>query len=67
MAPRPTWKGYLKLSLVSCAVALYTASSTSSRIRLNIINRESGNRIRNRGWVICSSFDRCRATRRMSS
>ena len=47
MAPRPTWKGYLKLSLVSCSVAMYTATSTSSRIRLNIINRETGNRIRN--------------------
>jgi len=47
MAPRPTWKGYLKLSLVSCAVAMYTATSTSSRIRLHIINRETGNRIRN--------------------
>src|SRR5437763_16016453 len=47
MAPRPLWKGYLKLSLVSCSVAMYTATSTSSRIRLNIINRETGNRIRN--------------------
>ena len=47
MAPRPTWKGYLKLSLVSCSVAMYTATSTSSRIRLNILNRETGNRIRN--------------------
>src|SRR5690349_15678486 len=47
MAPRPTWKGYLKLSLVSCAVAMYTATSTSSRIRLHIINRRTGNRIHN--------------------
>jgi DNA end-binding protein Ku len=47
MAPRPVWKGYLKLSLVSCSVAMYTATSTSSRTRLNIINRETGNRIRN--------------------
>src|ERR1043165_2016363 len=47
MAPRPTWKGYLKLSLVSWAVGMYTATSASSRIRLNIINRETGNRIRN--------------------
>ena len=47
MAPRPLWKGYLKLSLVSCPVAMYTATSTSSRIRLHIINRASGNRIRN--------------------
>lgn len=47
MAPRPNWKGFLKLSLVSCAVALYPATSTSQRVRFNIINRETGNRIRN--------------------
>jgi len=47
MAPRPNWKGYLKLSLVSCSVALYSATSTSQRIRFNIINRETGNRVRN--------------------
>ncbi len=47
MAPRPNWKGYLKLSLVSCAVALYPATTTSQRIRFNIINRNTGNRIRN--------------------
>ena len=47
MAPRPNWKGFLKLSLVSCAVALYPATTTSQRIRFNIINRKTGNRIRN--------------------
>lgn len=47
MAPRPNWKGFLKLSLVSCAVALYSAASTSQRILFNIINRKTGNRIRN--------------------
>ena len=47
MAPRPNWKGYLKLSLVSCSVALYPATSTSQRIGFNIINRNTGNRIRN--------------------
>ncbi len=47
MAPRPNWKGYLKLSLVSCAVALYPATTTNQRIRFNIINRKTGNRIRN--------------------
>jgi DNA end-binding protein Ku len=47
VAPRPNWKGFLKLSLVSCAVALYSATSTSQRIRFNIINRKTGNRIRN--------------------
>src|SRR3569832_1043296 len=47
MAPRPAWKGYLKLSLVSCPVALYTATSTSQRVRFNIINRKTGNRVHN--------------------
>src|ERR1051325_248905 len=47
MAPRPQWKGYLKLSLVSCPVALYSATSTSQRIRFNIINKKTGNRIHN--------------------
>ena len=46
MAPRPNWKGYLKLSLVSCSVALFRATTTSERTRFNIINRETGNRVR---------------------
>jgi DNA end-binding protein Ku len=45
MAPRANWKGYLKLSLVSCAVALFPATSTRDRVRFNIINRETGNRV----------------------
>lgn len=48
MAPRPYWKGYLRLSLVSCPVALYPATSESERIRFNQINRETGHRIRYR-------------------
>ncbi len=47
MAPRPTWKGLLKLSLVSCAVELFPATSTTERVRFHIINRKTGNRIRN--------------------
>src|SRR5437660_1559607 len=47
MAPRANWKGYLKLSLVSCAVALYPATSTSQRIRFHILNRETGHRVHN--------------------
>src|SRR6267143_1132357 len=47
MAPRPNWKGFLKLSLVSCPVALYSATSTSQRIRFNIINKKTGNRVHN--------------------
>src|SRR5262245_13059379 len=46
MAPRANWKGYLKLSLVSCAVALFPATTTRDRVRFNIINRETGNRVR---------------------
>ncbi|MDB5602088.1 MAG: Ku protein [Xanthobacteraceae bacterium] len=47
MAPRANWKGYLKLSLVSCGVALFPATTRSSRIRFNVINRETGNRVKN--------------------
>jgi DNA end-binding protein Ku len=47
MAPRANWKGYLKLSLVSCAVSLFPATSTSERVRFNIINRETGHRVHN--------------------
>ena len=47
MAPRPNWKGYLKLSLVSCSVALYSATTTADRVRFNIINRKTGHRVRN--------------------
>jgi DNA end-binding protein Ku len=46
MAPRPYWKGYLKLSLVSCAVALYPATSRSERISFHWLNRETRNRLR---------------------
>jgi DNA end-binding protein Ku len=46
MAPRAYWKGYLKLSLVSCPVALYPASSRSERVALHQINRKTGNRLR---------------------
>jgi DNA end-binding protein Ku len=47
MAPRPNWKGYLKLSLVSCSVALYSATTTRERVHFNIINRKTGNRVHN--------------------
>jgi DNA end-binding protein Ku len=46
MAPRPYWKGYLKLSLVSCAVAFYPSASKSERISFHWLNRETGNRLR---------------------
>ena len=46
MAPRPNWKGYLKLSLVSCSIALYPATSDRERISFNQLNKNTGNRIR---------------------
>jgi DNA end-binding protein Ku len=46
MARRPNWKGHLKLSLISCS-ALYLATTLDERIRFNIINRKTGNRMRN--------------------
>ena len=46
MAARANWKGYLKLSLVSCPVALYPATSSSSRVRFNTLNRATGNRVK---------------------
>ena len=45
-APRAYWKGYLKLSLVTCPVALYPASSQSEKTRFHQINRKTGNRLR---------------------
>ena len=45
MAARAIWKGYLKLSLVSCAVAIYPSVNSSSRIRFNTLNRRTGNRV----------------------
>ena len=44
--PRPYWKGYLKLSLVSCPIALYTATSSSERVAFRQINKKTGNRLR---------------------
>jgi len=46
MAARPTWQGHLKLSLVTCPVALYTATSSASDVHFNLINPETNNRIR---------------------
>src|SRR6202049_3988851 len=48
MAPRAYWKGYLKLSLVSCPIALFPASSEREKISFHQINKETGNRIRYR-------------------
>jgi DNA end-binding protein Ku len=46
MAPRSNWKGYLKLSLVSCPIALYPAIDASERLSFRQVNRVTGNRLR---------------------
>jgi DNA end-binding protein Ku len=46
MAPRAYWKGYLRLSLVSCPIQLFPATSEREKIRFHQINKETGNRIR---------------------
>jgi DNA end-binding protein Ku len=46
LATRPAWQGHLRLSLVSCAVGLYTATTTTSDISFNLINPATGNRIK---------------------
>lgn len=46
MAPRASWKGALRIGDLSCAVALYTATSTSDRVSFHTINRATGNRVR---------------------
>jgi DNA end-binding protein Ku len=43
---RPYWKGYLKLALVSCPIALHAACSTAERIAFRQINTTTGNRLR---------------------
>jgi DNA end-binding protein Ku len=47
MAPRANWKGFLRLSLVTCPVALYPATSDSEKISFNQINKNTGHRIKN--------------------
>jgi DNA end-binding protein Ku len=46
VSPRPYWKGYLKLSLVSCPIALHAACSSAERVSFRQINRKTGNRLR---------------------
>ncbi len=46
MAPRPTWQGHLRLSLVTCPVALYTATSPKGDVHFNMLHKDTHNRIR---------------------
>jgi DNA end-binding protein Ku len=46
MAPRANWKGFLKLSLVTCPVALFPATSETEKVTFNQINKQTGHRIK---------------------
>src|SRR3954471_11881648 len=46
MAPRANWKGFLRLSLVTCPVALNPATSESAKISFNQLNRQTGHRVK---------------------
>ena len=46
MAPRANWKSFLRLSLVTCPLALYPATSDTEKISFNQINRNTGHRIK---------------------
>ena len=46
MAPRANWKGFLRLSLVTCPIALFPATSDSEKVTFNQINRKTGHRIK---------------------
>ena len=46
MSPSPYWRGYLKLSLVSCPIALHAACASSERVAFRQVNRKTGNRLR---------------------
>ena len=48
MAPRSFWCGYLKLSLVTCPVAMLPATSESGKISFHTLNRATGNRVESR-------------------
>jgi DNA end-binding protein Ku len=45
MAPCPTWKGYLRLSLVSCPVRVYAAIARSEKVSFNLLHKDTHNRI----------------------
>ena len=46
MAPKAYWKGYLKLSLVSCPVQLYPATTSTEKISFNLLHKDTLNRVR---------------------
>ena len=68
MAVRSAWKGYIKLSLVTCAVELFNATTATEKVSFRILNRATGNTV-NRQYVdsetgkVVAMRTRSRATR----
>lgn len=50
MAPRAQWKGTLRLSLVSCPIALYPAVTEEKKISLNRTNKKTGNKVQQKNF-----------------
>ncbi|WP_308933125.1 Ku protein, partial [Reyranella soli] len=46
MAARPSWEGLLRLSLVTCPVVLFSATSEAETVRIHLINPQTNNRIK---------------------
>ena len=59
MAPRPSWQGYLRLSLVTCPVATLPATSEAEKVRFHTLSRATGNRVH-----VCYVASRALASRR---
>ena len=57
MAPRPAWKGYLKLSLVACAVELTNATTQSETVHFRMLNRRTGHTLK-RQYIDAVTGDR---------
>jgi non-homologous end joining protein Ku len=51
MAPRPSWRGYLMLSLVTCPVAMLPATSSAEKVRFHTLDRATGNRVQRAGLI----------------
>jgi DNA end-binding protein Ku len=73
MAPRAYWKGSLRLSLVTCPVLLYPASTALDKTRFHMINRETGTRLKQQmvdaetGDIVTSLMPRRRISTRRNS
>ena len=48
MSPRPFWRGYLKLSLVTCPVAMMPATTEGEKVRFHTLDRATGHRVASR-------------------